>query len=158
MNFVDIYKSMEGTLEKLTVGEVLKTNEESKKYGLVLTAEEANVVIETRNLAIKNYGRVELGIEVVKKIIAAFCTSPYINPQDYASTLNELIEIFYYMKNETEDRIGDDELIGIMKEYFNNSCRGSAELLRNRELPLFAINFRQQLNQVIDFSLKEEQL
>ncbi|MEN6463331.1 MAG: DUF6323 family protein [Syntrophomonas sp.] len=158
MNFVDIYKSMEGTLEKLTIGEVLKTNEESKKYGLVLTAEEANVIIETRNLAIKNYGRVELGIEVVKKIIAAFCTSPYINSQDYASTLNELIEIFYYMKNETEDRIGDDELIGIMKEYFNNSCSGSAELLRNRELPLFAINFRQQLNQVIDFSLKEEQL
>jgi hypothetical protein len=158
LNFVDIYQSMEGTLEKLTIDELLKTNDESKKYGLVLTAKEASMVIEARNIAIKGYGRIELGIEVINKIIGVFCTSPYINLQDYASTLNELIEIFYYMKNETEDRIGDDELIGIMKEFYDNSSRGSVDLLRNRELPLFATNFKQQLNQKINFSVKEELL
>jgi hypothetical protein len=62
------------------------------------------------------------------------------------------------MKNETEDRIGDDELIGIMKEFYDNSSRGSVDLLRNRELPLFATNFKQQLNQKINFSVKEELL
>jgi hypothetical protein len=42
------------------------------------------------------------------------------------------------MKNETADRVGDLELIGLMKIYFNNSCRGSTDLLKNRELALIA--------------------
>jgi hypothetical protein len=47
------------------------------------------------------------------------------------------------MKNETEDRIGDDELVKMMKEYFETSCEGSLELLRGR-LTEFAEDFRRK--------------
>lgn len=138
MGFLDIHSSMAGISKQLSIGELLKTNEESAKFGLVLSSNDALGLIEARNLTISNYGRVELGIEVVRNIISAFCSSPYISGPDYAVTLNELVDIFYFMKNETADRIGDNELIAIMKDYFNNSCRGSTELLKTRELAMIA--------------------
>jgi len=145
MNWLALYHATGRALKQLNINEILETNRESVKYGLILTAAEAQELIEARNRAVRSHGRVELGIEAVKKIIAAFCTSPYINTDDYALTLYELVEIFYYMKNmksETEDRIGDDELISLMREFFNHSSRGSIELLKNRELALLADNFK----------------
>jgi hypothetical protein len=138
MDLLDIQSSIASISQRLTIDELLVTNEESAKYGLLLSARDASELIESRNLTIHNYGRVELGIDVVKRIISEFCSSPFINTEDYAMTLNELVDIFYYMKNETDDRIGDSELIGLMKVCFNNSCRGSTELLKNRELALIA--------------------
>lgn len=144
-NMLDIFRFHTGGISELTLNELLKTNEESKKYRLMLTAADARGLMETRNQAISSHGRVELGIEPVKKIIAAFCTSPYIHQTEYARTMSQLIEVFYYMKNETEDRIGDDELIGIMVEFFNNSCQGSLELLRDREMDRYARQFRSDI-------------
>lgn len=94
-----------------------------------------------RNQALLSYGRVELGMEVTKKLVEVFCTSSYIHNENYASTLNELYEIFYYLKNETEDKFGDFKLIHIMKDYFDNNCGGSLELLKSK-LEEFAANFR----------------
>ncbi|MCG9967303.1 DUF6323 family protein [Pelotomaculum terephthalicicum JT] len=142
MNWLDLYHSTGQALKQLNINEILETNKESIKYGLILTAAEAQELIEARNRAVRSHGRVELGIEAVKKIIATFCTLPYINTDDYALTLYELVEIFYYMKSETEDRIGDDELISLMRDFFNHSSRGSIELLKNRELALFADNLK----------------
>jgi len=150
-NLLDIYPSVGGNIEKLTLGEVLNTNLESQKYGLILNAVEAQELIETRNRVIRSHGRVELSIGVVNSIVSTFCSSSYINQDDYAATLNELLDIFYYMKNETEDTIGDDELLGIMKDYFNNSCRGSLELLKNREMTGYADKLRRQ-NQAREYA------
>jgi len=150
-NLLDIYPSMGSNIEKLTLGEVLNTNLESQKYGLMLNAVEAQELIGARNQAIRNHGRVELSIGVVHSIVSIFCPSPYINQEEYAFTLNELLDIFYYMKNETEDTIGDDELLGIMKDYFNNSCQGSLELLKNREMTGYANKLRRE-NQARDYA------
>ncbi len=144
-NILDVFRFHTADISQNSLNEVLQTNQESQKYGLVLTDAEARGLVETRNQVISGHGRVELGIEPVKKIIRTFCNSPYIYPSEYAITMSELIEIFYYMKNETGDRIGDDELIGIMYEYFNGSCRGSLELLKDREMALFVRQFRRDL-------------
>lgn len=138
MELLDLHRSMASISQRLSIDELLKTNEESVKYGLLLSPQDASELIKSRNLVIHNYRRVELGIEVLKSIISEFCSSPFINAQDYVLTLSELVDIFYYMKNETDDRIGDNELIGLMKVFFNDSCRGSTELLKNRELELIA--------------------
>ena len=44
--------------------------------------------------------------------------------------INEMHEIFYHIKNETEDKIIDDSLIKLMREYFEGPCGGSSELLK----------------------------
>jgi hypothetical protein len=141
-NKLDIYRSLGGVVKQLHLGEVLATNQESQKYGLVFSAAEAEELIQVRNLAIRTHGRVELGVEVVQKIIIAFSRSAFINQDEYAATIGELLDMFYQMKNETDDEMGDEELIALMLEYYNGSCEGSLDLLRDRELALFAGTFR----------------
>lgn len=137
-------------MEDILVNEILDINEKSKEYGLFLKPVEVKGIIENRNRILQSYGRVELGIEGIKNFIQNFCDSPFISQENYISTLQDLHEVFYYLKNETEDRIGDEELIRIIKEYFNGSCGGSLELLRGRELEAFIRNYKAE-NPVADF-------
>lgn len=120
--------------EQNAVKAIIDTNLKSKQYGLVLSEQDAREIIQSRNYVLKSLGRVELGIDVISKLISTFCNSPYINQSDYTEIINELVEGFYYIKNETLDKIDDDELIAIMKNYFDNRCHGSVDLLLNREL------------------------
>lgn len=124
------------------VDEITKYNEITSRHGLVLSLAEAKELVETRNETLKSYGRIELGCGIINKLIEAFCDSPYISQKDYSNILNELIETFYYFKNETLDQLSDDELIDLMKNNFNNGCHGSLELLQNRDLDKIARNIR----------------
>lgn len=136
-----IFNSMEQALNDSQVNEILKIGEENGECKLVLTKEDAVEIIKARNRTLQSNGRIELGIEVMKKLIQNFSVSSFVHQEDYVSIINELQEIFYYMKNETEDKLGDDELIDIMEKLYNNSCGGSIELLKET-IELFAINFR----------------
>ena len=78
------------------------------------------------------------------KLITAFCDSPYMNKQNYSETLERLLEIFYYYKNETDERLSDNELIDYMKTFFNGSCEGSLELLESREMDSLARALRRK--------------
>ena len=127
-------------LEKYT-DEIVEVNQKAKEFGLVLTRDEIKNIIVSRNQVLHSYGRVELGVGVIKELAEVFCASPYVDDNNYVSTLYELQEIFYYMKNETEDKLGDSPLIGIMKDYFDDVCRGSLELLKSK-LDEFAEQFR----------------
>ncbi|MPM57342.1 hypothetical protein SDC9_104164 [bioreactor metagenome] len=122
--------------------EIMKTNEKSKEYNMVLSEKDAVDLIDTRNYALKSLGRVEIGTGVISRIIDAFCDSSYLWQANYAPVLHELIETFYYIKNETLDLLSDDELIKLMKDCFENRCRGSVELLQGRELEMLARDIR----------------
>jgi hypothetical protein len=136
-NSVDIVSAQSG------VAAITATNSISQKYGLALSPTDAMEIIEVRNHTLTSLGRVELGLDAIAKLISAFCSSPYINQAEYAAVLNELVEGFYYFKNETLDQIDDDDLIALMKECFDNRCHGSVDLLLNRELENMARYMRQ---------------
>ncbi len=116
--------------EHVQLQQILQMNDESEKYGLTLTTQEAQEIIEARTLALQNYGRVELDLDTVCKLITAFCSSPLISQEDYALTLRDLLELFYYLKNETDDNIGDAELIKEMKDCWVNICGGSLKMFK----------------------------
>ena len=119
-------------------------NEESIKYGLVLTKEQALRLLEIKDEELRYHGRLEFGNKVMGKLITAFCDSPYMNKQNYSETLERLLEIFYYYKNETDERLSDNELIDYMKTFFNGSCEGSTELLESREMDSLARALRRK--------------
>lgn len=144
MNLPNIFNFEQTMLSEVYINELLQTNEETKKYGLELTLEDSLQIINTRNKVLKNYGRIELSFEVTKKLIEGFASSAFINDKNYVEILNELQETFYYLKNETEDKLGDDILIELMKDLFENSCEGSIELL-NSNLEGVSRNFRKKL-------------
>lgn len=129
-------------IQKHAVNEIVKCNEFTVNYGLVLTETQAMELVETRTYSLKENGRVEFGGGVIDKIIKEFCDSPYISMHNYGETLHELVEIFYFYKNETLDLISDDDLIKFMNKAFDGVCQGSLELLSARELAKMARNLR----------------
>ncbi|MBR5618856.1 MAG: hypothetical protein IKW76_03905, partial [Clostridia bacterium] len=138
----DLISFSSGLLQKHTVQDIMRCNERSARYGLVLTTEQAKELAETRESSLRENGRIEFGSGVVDKIINAFCDSPYLMQSNYVETLHELIELFYYYKSDVEDLISDDELIEFMKSSFDGECQGCIDLLANRELDQLARNLR----------------
>lgn len=129
-------------VEKQAVNEVMKCNDLTVKFGLVLTETQALALVETRSFALKENSRIEFGGGVIDKIINEFCDSPYLSMHNYEETLHELLETFYYYKNETLDLMSDDDLVKYMKNAFDGICQGSLELLSGRELHKLARNLR----------------
>ncbi|WP_418791908.1 DUF6323 family protein [Phosphitispora sp. TUW77] len=129
-------------MNKQAISEIINCNKITLRYGLVLSPQEAAELVETQTTALRTNGRIEFGSGVINKIIIKFCDSPFLAKHNYAPILNDLIETFYYFKNETLNEIDDDDLISLMKTYFDQNCRGSIELLQNRELELMARNIR----------------
>ena len=118
--------------------EIIKCNEFTESHGLALSLEQAYDLIETKNAALKHTGRIDFESGTINRIIREFCDCRYISRSDYAEILNSLVEIFYYFKNETMDLVSDEDLISIMRKYFDESCMGSIDLLQSRELESLA--------------------
>ena len=136
----DLIKASSSTLiQQHAVSEILQMNELTRQFGVSLTPAQAKDLVETRQLALKDHGRVEFGKGVTGKLIDTFCNSQYIHSHNYAETLNQLLEIFYYLKSESYDTImvdgaiSDEGIIEGMKKAFDTICHGSIELLADRE-------------------------
>ncbi|MDB0438676.1 hypothetical protein C4R89_03860 [Clostridioides difficile] len=128
-----ILSSMHQNLKEIEKNELLETNKESKYYGLVLSKADVKDIITSRNDTLKGYGRIELDIKVTKQLIENIYTSQFTNMDDYLETINDMQEIFYYLKNETDDKICDDEIIEILDELYEkfmgnmDNVRGESE-------------------------------
>lgn len=145
--------SLNNTLTNKNIyNEIISCNEKTHEYGLKLSDNDVKELLNTRQIALKKCGRIEFNGEIIDKIILNFCDSPYISQYNYGETINELVEIFYEYKNETLDVISDDELIGIMKENFDNICQGSIELLEGKILYKIAENVRNGVKDYTDIS------
>ncbi|KJR49459.1 hypothetical protein UF75_0013 [Desulfosporosinus sp. I2] len=139
---IDLMLFSGSLLQKQAVSEIILCNKITEQYVLTLTEQQAIELVETRSYTLKNTGRIEFGGGVIDKIIKTFCNSPYISQYNYAETIHELIEIFYYYKNETLDLMSDDELIKFMKSCFDGKCQGSLDMLKWRELEKMAFGIR----------------
>ncbi|MEG0771297.1 MAG: DUF6323 family protein [Clostridia bacterium] len=118
-------------MQKQTVDTILSCNEISRKYALTLTKEQAIKLVENKNSSLKSNGRVEFEGDIINKIILGFCNSAYISMYNYEETLNNLVELFFYYKNETNDLMSDDELIEFMSKEFEGKAFGSIDKLRD---------------------------
>lgn len=118
-----------------TVHQILRVNDEISQYSLRLSEAQARALAEEGAASLKNCGRVEFGGGVADKLLLAFCNSPYLLQENLEETMGQLIEVFYYFKNETGDLLSDEVLIRFMKKSFDGPCGGSIELLAEEQLP-----------------------
>lgn len=122
-------------MQKLqTSAELRECNEFTEKYGLSLSEQQIQNIVEKRFQALKDTGRIEFGKGILKKLIFEFCDSQYITQENYQDTILELQDSFYYFKNESLDLISDQELITFMKRSFDGVCQGSLEYLNDMTL------------------------
>ena len=120
------------------LGKVMETNQKTAPYGLFLSEQDAELLIEEHHHALQEQKRVEFGGGITPKIIYEFCDSNYIDQNNYVDTIIKLQEIFYLYKNEMQDEITDDELLHFMKEQFEKVCFGDLEYLEGTCLNIFA--------------------
>ena len=120
--------------------EILKINEDSALYGLTLSSKDIEDVVKYRGESLKTYGRIELNIDVTKKIMEKLYTSQYTNKEDYVEKINDIQDIFYYLKNETLDEISDNEIMDIISEFYEKS-NGEIGNVQNL-VEKFALDYR----------------
>jgi 3',5'-cyclic AMP phosphodiesterase CpdA len=128
---------------RLTAAEELRqTNALTGRFSLSLSEKQIAEIVDKRSEALAATGRVEFGRGIIKTLIEAFCDSPFIDQANYEDTILELLDSFYYFKNESEDRIPDDELIAIMRHHFDTTCQGSLDYLSGTTLEDLCRNTR----------------
>ena len=128
------FLSLSGAGTTETVRALRAVTERTQNVGLTLTEGEMALLAAARQEALARTGRVEFGAGVLPDLAFAFCDSPCIERGQFAQTLMELQELFYYFKNESEDTISDDELIEYMKKAFDGPAQGSLEYLSGTSL------------------------
>ena len=109
--------------------ELLDCNDTTAAYGLRLTPQQAQALLNTRSAALRKTGRVELGGSILQKVVLTFCESPYLTQDSYEETLHQLVDAFYYFKNECRDRLTDREVLDGMKRLFDGVAQGATEYL-----------------------------
>ncbi len=95
-----------------------------EKYGLTLTEDDMEQLVDSRRDALHANGRVEFGGGILPKLIEAFVDSPFLNEENLVDTLSELQTLFYDFKSEYDETISDDELVEMMKDIFNGRAQG----------------------------------
>ena len=120
------------------LGRVVATNQVTEQFGLVLTQEDAGLILDERRNSLLEQKRIEFGEGIITKIIYEFCDSDFIDQSNYVSMIIRLQEIFYLYKNEMQDEITDDELLHLMKEQLENLCFGDLDYLESTCLYNFA--------------------
>ena len=120
------------------LSKVIKANQYTEQFGLTLSQQEAQLILDNKKSELKVQRRVEFGEGITTKIIHEFCDSEYIDQNNYVSTIIRLQEIFYLYKNEMNDEITDDELLHLMREQYDKLCFGDLEYLETTCLENFA--------------------
>ena len=116
-------------LQQNQLEHITKLNAQTASYGLTLSAEDAALILEEKNNALREQRRVEFGAGITPDIIRTFCDSSFIDQNNYVETILRLQEIFYLYKNEMMDEITDAELLHFMKEQFETVCFGDPDYL-----------------------------
>lgn len=119
------------TLQAVRRKEELKEcNQISERFGLSLSEQEMEWLMQNRYESLKSTGRMEFGEGIIRKLVFTFCDSAYLEQEEYATLLMELQELFYTLKKETLEQLTDDELLYAMRIIFDHSG-GSLEHLRS---------------------------
>lgn len=103
---------------------------------IIITEETALSLIEHKNDILKQAGRIELSFSALNLIVKTFINSAYIGQHSFKETIYVITEIFYTLKNYTDDMANDKTLIKILFNLFENSCQGEIELLHKEAAEL----------------------
>lgn len=100
---------------------------------LSITPQQASALLDVRRQSLNDNGRIELGLGALPLLMERFSRSSYLDASNYASSLGELLDLFYYYKTETRDTVPDAVLADRMFDWFENKYHGSMELMTEKE-------------------------
>lgn len=106
-------------------------NQATAQYGLSLSQDQMQGLVERRLVALRATGRVEFGRGVLREIILGFCDSPYVSQSNYEDTIADVQDTFYRRKEDADlcEALPDDDLIEALRNAFDHDAAGSTEML-----------------------------
>ena len=132
--YMDKIMQLQVVKKEEEINQIMKCNELSIQYGLTLTPQDVEGLLEMQHKVLQDVGRVEFHSTILQQIIYEFCDSLFIHKYNYVETINQLLEIFYYYRDATEDYLTDEEIIHYMKIAFDGCCQGSLYYLSEEQL------------------------
>ena len=117
-----------GTLSaQRTEAALLRQNIVTERFGLTLSEEQCERLLERRAEALRETERIEPGEGILPKLAVALCDSPCVGSENWEETLGGLTELFYHFKGACGERLGDDELLAALVRLYNGWAGGCAD-------------------------------
>ena len=129
---IKIDLSPHALVERKLLDNLLEAATTAQKHGLILTEAIAKDIVAAREQTLKDNDRVDFSSDTITRLVKAFSQSYYITQETFSETICEIIELFYFLKNEINDVLSDDDMIYEMLDVFNNHCQGAMELMQNK--------------------------
>jgi hypothetical protein len=136
-----VFQSLDRVLRENRINELLQSKDVLKKHGLVLTPSDAEEIIAARGIVLENQGRIELDMNVSKILMNRIAMSSYVNQDNYVETVNEMYEIFHYIKNASSDLVSDEEVIDAIMVYYDKVCGGSTDFVMGKGIEKILNNY-----------------
>lgn len=112
---------------KMEEKQLLELNKYISK-DIVLTKENVLELINNKNSALKEIGRIDLTNSILENIILTFTDSSFIDKNNYMYIFLSLTEIFLCYENIFSKKISSEELLKYLKDEFEKNER-SIELI-----------------------------
>ncbi len=112
---------------KMEEKQLLELNKYISK-DIVLTKENVLELINNKNSALKEIGRIDLTNSTLENIILTFTDSSFIDKNNYMYIFLSLTEIFLCYENIFSKKISSEELLKYLKDEFEKN-EGSIELI-----------------------------
>lgn len=131
-NLIKIDLSVNTLAERNLVNNLLEINSTTQRHGLIVTEIIAKEIAEARRQSLKDNDRVDFSSDTTARLVKAFSESYYITQETFSETIAEIIELFYFLKNEINDVLSDDDMISEMLIVFNETCFGVMEIMQSK--------------------------
>ena len=110
--------------KKYVARELMLLGEKTAEHGIVLTEKDCVDIAECRFESLKENERIEIGLGATERIIEEFSESGYVNQNNFRETVEGLLECFYMIKTETDDKVSDDDVMEFLKYLFEYEAGG----------------------------------
>jgi hypothetical protein len=134
-NYLAILNSSElvSIRNKVISGQLMALNDDILENGIVLSEADCKDIAEFRHEALMESDRVEVGLGIIGRIVREFSDSGYVDQRNFRQTAEDLLECFYTLKNETEDKATDDQVMEFLHYLFEEACGGDTSRLYEAE-------------------------
>lgn len=139
---IKIDLSPNALIERKLVDNLLEINSTTQKHGLILTETIAKEIVAARQKALKENDRIDFSADTTTRLVKAFSQSYYIAQETFSEMIGEMIDLFYFLKNEINDVLSDDDMISEMLIVFNDYCAGEMELMQNKGAEIIIRKYR----------------
>lgn len=129
---IKIDLSANALVERKIIDNLLEINSTTQKHGLVVTEIIAKEIAAARQQALKENDRIDFSSDTITRLVKAFSESYYITQETFSETIGEIIELFYFLQNEINNILSDDDLISEMLITFNETCFGVIEVMQSK--------------------------